>query len=88
MSQHPQKVAITGVAGKRCGYAVEVDGKPLEGIMSASLHIDAGSIPQLALHLDVLEIEAVGIEAQVVVPDHTMRTLIDLGWLPPGHRCT
>jgi hypothetical protein len=83
----PQKVTITGVPGKPAGYTVEVDGKELAGVIAASLSMEARSVPQLTLYLDVLQLEAVGIEAHVEIPDGTMRALIDLGWLPPGHRC-
>jgi hypothetical protein len=73
-----RKVSITGTPP---ATLVEVDGK-LVHPRALTLAMDVRSVPQLTLELAITEAD-VETEAMVIIPEHTAKTLIALGWTPP-----
>lgn len=75
----PQRVDITADAGAR--DSVRLNGEIIPAV-SATLRLEAGSIAELTLVLDVYDGTADG-SALCKVDDRTREALIAMGWTPP-----
>jgi hypothetical protein len=78
--QRTISIALTehGTRGSVC-----IGGSEIEGVRGFTLSGAAGRPARLDLDLIVYEAEVDG-ELRVVIPEATQRSLVELGWTPPG----
>lgn len=72
------------ITGTPPNCTITLDGQQLR-VVSLDLHIDGESLPRLIVQPDVLGVD-VYTEGGIEVDAETARTLIALGWTPPGGR--
>ena len=78
MTIHGVKIT-TGADGRG---SIELDGQPLQGVLSFALRAGVGEWPELELEVAVHDVSTFA-EAIVLVPSDTAETLVALGWKPP-----